>query len=65
MDLTDSSRCVIITIGRNKKAKFLFFNKNKHMAHRYSFSSQEKVLAIVAGVLLIVMVIVGYAQATG
>lgn len=33
------------------------------MAHRHGFSSQEKILAGIAGVLLIVMVVVGYSQA--
>lgn len=35
------------------------------MVKRLSFSTQEKVLAVIAGVLLIAMVIVGYAQAIG
>lgn len=33
------------------------------MSHRYSFSGQEKVLAVIAGVLLVIMVLVGYSQA--
>ncbi|MBI4994150.1 S-layer homology domain-containing protein [Candidatus Peregrinibacteria bacterium] len=33
------------------------------MAHRHSFSAQEKILAVIAGVLLVVMVVVGYSQA--